>query len=82
MKKIVAINASPRTTWNTSLLVRKAAEGATSEGAQIEVFDLYKLEKFTGCISCFGCKLPNIKVSVSVRMVLPLYWMLSELQMD
>ena len=59
MKKIVAINASPRTTWNTSLLVRKAAEGAASEGAQIEVFDLYKLEKFTGCISCFGCKLPQ-----------------------
>ena len=59
MKKIVAINASPRTTWNTSSLVREAAKGAESVGAEVKIFDLYKLEKFTGCISCFGCKLPE-----------------------
>ena len=59
MKKIIAINSSPRTTWNTASLVREAAKGAESEGAQVKVFDLYKLEKFTGCISCFGCKLPE-----------------------
>ncbi len=60
MKTIVAINASPRTEWNTGTLIREAADGAKSEGAEIIVFDLYKLEKFTGCISCFGCKLaPN-----------------------
>ena len=59
MKKIIAINASPRTTWNTSSLVREAAKGAESEGAEVKIFDLYKLEKFTGCISCFGCKLPE-----------------------
>ena len=59
MKKIIAINASPRTAWNTATLVREAAKGAESEGAQVKVFDLYKLEKFTGCISCFGCKLPE-----------------------
>ena len=59
MKKIIAINASPRTTWNTASLVREAAKGAESEGAEVKVFDLYKLEKFTGCISCFGCKLPE-----------------------
>ncbi|MBQ6837185.1 MAG: flavodoxin family protein, partial [Clostridia bacterium] len=58
MKKIVAINASPRTAWNTSALVRAAAKGAEENGAEVVVFDLYKLEKFTGCISCFGCKLP------------------------
>ena len=58
MKKIVAINASPRTSWNTATLVREAARGAESESAEVVVFDLYKLEKFTGCISCFGCKLP------------------------
>ena len=57
MKKIVAINASPRTGWNTAELVREAARGAESEGAQVEVIDLYRLDKFTGCISCFGCKL-------------------------
>lgn len=59
MKKIVAINASPRTSWNTASLVREATKGAESEGAEVKVFDLYKLEKFTGCISCFGCKLPE-----------------------
>ena len=61
MKKIIAINASPRTTWNTGSLVREAAKGAASEGAEVKIFDLYKLEKFTGCISCFGCKLPEHK---------------------
>lgn len=59
MKKIVAINASPRTSWNTGSLVREAAKGSEIEGAEVKVFDLYKLEKFTGCISCFGCKLPE-----------------------
>jgi len=57
MKKIVVVNASPRTGWNTSSLVREAAKGAEVEGAEVKVFDLYKLDKFTGCISCFGCKL-------------------------
>lgn len=57
--KIVAINASPRLAWNTSNLVREAAKGAEAEGAEVQIFDLYKLEKFTGCISCFGCKLPE-----------------------
>ena len=28
MKKIVAINCSPRTVWNTATLVKDAAEGA------------------------------------------------------
>ena len=56
MKKIVAINCSPRSTWNTATLVREAAKGAETQGAEVEIIDLYKLEKFTGCVSCFGCK--------------------------
>ena len=59
MKKIIAINASPRTSWNTGILIRAAAKGAESEGAEVKVYDLYQSEKFTGCISCFGCKLPE-----------------------
>ena len=59
MKKMVAINCSPRSTWNTATLVREAAKGAEAQGAEVRVIDLYKLEKFTGCISCFGCKLPQ-----------------------
>ena len=61
MKHIVAINASPRANWNTGTLIREAVRGAESEGAEVEIFDLYKLEKYTGCISCFGCKLPKNK---------------------
>ena len=57
MKKIVAINCSPRSGWNTASLVREAAKGAQSRGVEVTVIDLYKLEKFTGCVSCFGCKL-------------------------
>ena len=59
MKKIVAINCSPRSTWNTATLVREAAKGAEAQGAEVTVIDLYKLEQFTGCVSCFGCKLPD-----------------------
>ena len=59
MKKIVAINCSPRSTWNTAALIGEAAKGAEAQGAEVEVIDLYKLEKFTGCVSCFGCKLPE-----------------------
>jgi len=59
MKYVVAINASPRRGWNTSRLVEEAAKGAKDAGAAAEVIDLYDLEPFQGCISCFGCKLPK-----------------------
>ncbi|MBR1864830.1 MAG: flavodoxin family protein [Ruminococcus sp.] len=55
-KKIIAINASPRKNWNTAQLVRAAAEGAAENGADTEVIDLYTVGKYSGCISCFGCK--------------------------
>lgn len=61
MKHIVAINASPRREWNTGTLIREAAQGAEAEGAEVRIFDLYDLERFSGCISCFGCKLPANK---------------------
>ena len=54
--KIVAINASPRKTWNTATLVKEAADGAASVGAEVTHFNLYDLEKYTGCVSCFACK--------------------------
>lgn len=61
MKKIIAINASPRKEWNTGTLIREAAKGAENQGAEVKIYDLYRLEKYTGCISCFGCKLPEHK---------------------
>lgn len=59
MKKIIAINAGPRKGWNTDRLVKEAAKGAENAGAEVEYIDLFKLEKYTGCISCFGCKRPQ-----------------------
>ena len=43
MKKIVVINASPRKEWNTGSLVREAARGAEESGAEVKIYDLYKL---------------------------------------
>lgn len=60
-KKIVAVNAGPRMGWNTETLISEASKGAESAGAVVERFDLYRLEKYTGCISCFGCKKEKFK---------------------
>ena len=59
--RIVVVNAGPRKGWNTDMLLTEAAKGAESEGARIERFDLFRLEKYTGCISCFGCKRERFK---------------------
>ncbi len=53
--KIVAVNGSPRKTWNTATLLNEALKGAESRGAETELVQLYDLN-FTGCISCFACK--------------------------
>jgi NAD(P)H-dependent FMN reductase len=55
-KKIIAVNAGPRKGWNTDTLITEASKGAESAGATVERFDLFRLDKYTGCISCFGCK--------------------------
>lgn len=55
-KKIVVVNAGPRMGWNTETLITEAAKGAESAGADIKRFDLFSLDRYTGCISCFGCK--------------------------
>jgi len=53
--KILAINGSPRKTWNTATLLNKALEGAAAQGAETEIVHLYDLN-FKGCVSCFACK--------------------------
>ena len=60
-KKIIAVNAGPRTGWNTDTLITEASRGAEAEGAEVVRFDLFRLEKYTGCISCFGCKKEKFK---------------------
>ena len=60
-KKIVAVNAGPRKGWNTETLITEASKGAQAAGADVERFDLFRLERYTGCISCFGCKRERFK---------------------
>ena len=59
--KIIAVNAGPRIGWNTDTLITEAIKGAESAGASVEKFDLFRLERYTGCISCFGCKKDKFK---------------------
>ena len=60
-KRIIAVNAGPRKGWNTDTLITQASRGAEAAGATVERFDLFRLEKYTGCISCFGCKKEKYK---------------------
>ena len=53
--KVMAINGSPRKTWNTATILKKALKGAASQGAETELIHLYDLT-FSGCTSCFACK--------------------------
>jgi len=60
-KIIIAVNAGPRKGWNTDMLITEASKGAESAGAEVERFDLFRSERYTGCISCFGCKKEKFK---------------------
>lgn len=59
MKKLIALNGSPRRTGTTAQLLTRALEGAEKAGAETELVNLYSL-KFTGCLSCFYCKRKGI----------------------
>ena len=54
--KAIIVNASPRKTWNTAMMLREAQRGAEAAGAETEYIDLYDLA-FSGCRSCLACKL-------------------------
>ena len=60
-KKIIAVNAGPRKGWNTDTLIDEAIKGAQSTGAEVVKFNLFRLEKYTGCVSCFVCKKEKYK---------------------
>jgi multimeric flavodoxin WrbA len=57
-KTVIAVNGSPRKTWNTATLLAKALEGAAAQGAATELVHLYDLD-YKGCRSCFACKLKD-----------------------
>ena len=62
MKKVYAINGSPRKNKNTATLLDKVLEGVKDafETGMVETerINLYDLQ-FTGCKSCFACKLKD-----------------------
>lgn len=58
--KVIVLNTSPRKAWNTAKLLKSAAEGAKSTGAEVEYIDLYDLN-FTGCRGCMLCKRKNVE---------------------
>ncbi len=60
-KNIIAVNAGPRIGWNTETLISEASKGAEAAGAAVERFDLFRLERYTGCVSCFCCKKEKFK---------------------
>ena len=60
--KAVFINGSPRRNQNTFKMLDAARKGAESAGADTEMIQLFASE-FTGCKSCFACKLKNSKTN-------------------
>lgn len=60
--KVIAVNGSPRESWNTAQLCQEALKGASSLGAETELFHLYAQE-FKGCVSCFACKIKGNKAN-------------------
>lgn len=60
--KALFLNGSPRKNFNTAQLLMKAMEGATESGAEAEFVHLFDYE-YTGCRSCFACKVKNSKTN-------------------
>ena len=57
---VIAINASPRKTMNTSSLLNAVNEEVATCGKSIRIYSLYEMN-FKGCFSCFACKKENTK---------------------
>lgn len=66
--KVYAINGSPRKNNNTATLLKKAIEGVKSSNKEVEteIINLYDY-KFTGCKSCFACKLIGGNAKCSLK---------------
>ncbi len=60
--KALFVNGSPRKNWNTHKMLASAMKGATDAGADAELVHLYDYS-YTGCKSCFACKLKNAKTN-------------------
>jgi len=74
MKRIIAINGSPRSGWNTDVLVRQAAAGAASAGAEVEYIDLYKLENLLAAFPALAARRNRIWVNVYAKTLWQTFW--------
>lgn len=61
MKKMIAINGSPRRTGNASKMLDIAMQRASQSGYHIESFYLYEM-KIAWCTGCMACKKTGICV--------------------
>ena len=68
-KKIVAVNASPRKGWNTDTLVTEAAKGAEKAGAEIQKFDLFRLENIQAAFHVLAAKEKSSKAIAFAKTV-------------
>ena len=60
--KALFINGSPRKNKNTFKMLESAMNGAKAAGAEVELIQLFDYA-FTGCKSCFACKIKNSKTN-------------------
>lgn len=60
--KALFLNGSPRKKFNTAQMLESAMKGAADAGAETEWINLYDYE-FTGCRSCFACKIKYSKTN-------------------
>lgn len=52
--RILVVKGSPRSNGNSSLLADRAAAGARRQGAQVDIFELHKMN-LQPCDGCDGC---------------------------
>lgn len=60
--KVVVINGSPRKNFNTATLLQRAMDGIEQAGGEVQYENLYEYD-FTGCRSCFACKVKGSKTN-------------------
>ncbi|MEL4304632.1 flavodoxin family protein [Methanococcoides sp. LMO-2] len=53
--KIIGLNGSPRADGNTAKLVKEILSGASDNGADVQIFNLAKMN-VAPCIGCYACK--------------------------
>lgn len=66
----IAINGSPRKSWNTATLLQNALDGAASVGADTELIHLRNF-KFNGCSSCFVCLAVQSEMDYQISWIKP-----------